>query len=148
MSIFLRKRAKQSHKMASGKYIPSSLFAGAIAKLAREAGSSFTTKAQYLVTFSGFAAQEFQLVKILIIEDEKKIASLLRKGLEAQGFVVEVANNGDEGYALATSRPGNMMSRPQHPAQPARAKNPPAGNPPFRPQRTERETGGAEPGGG
>jgi len=44
-------------------------------------------------------------VKVLIVEDEKKIASFLRKGLEAQGFTVEVALNGDEAYVLATSRP-------------------------------------------
>jgi len=44
-------------------------------------------------------------VKVLIIEDEKKIASFIRKGLEAQGFVVELSLHGDEGYALATSRP-------------------------------------------
>ena len=48
-------------------------------------------------------------MKILIIEDEKKIASLLRKGLEAQGFVVEVANNGDDGYAMATTRPYDAL---------------------------------------
>jgi len=48
-------------------------------------------------------------LKILIIEDEKKIASLLRKGLEAQGFVVEVANNGDDGYAMATTRPYDAL---------------------------------------
>jgi len=44
-------------------------------------------------------------VKVLIIEDEKKIASFVRKGLEAHGFVVEVSQNGDEGFALAVSRP-------------------------------------------
>jgi len=44
-------------------------------------------------------------VKVLIVEDEKKIASFVRKGLEAQGFVVEVAPNGDEGFLLATTRP-------------------------------------------
>jgi two-component system OmpR family response regulator len=44
-------------------------------------------------------------VKVLIIEDEKKIAALVRKGLEAQGFVVEVSQHGDEGFAMATSRP-------------------------------------------
>jgi len=43
------------------------------------------------------------------VEDEKKIASLLRKGLEAQGFVVEMANNGDDGYAMATTRPYDAM---------------------------------------
>lgn len=44
-------------------------------------------------------------MKILVIEDEKKIASLIRKGLEAQGFVVDVSHHGDEGFATATTRP-------------------------------------------
>jgi two-component system OmpR family response regulator len=44
-------------------------------------------------------------VKVLVVEDEKKIASFVRKGLEAQGFVVDVSNHGDEGFALATTRP-------------------------------------------
>ena len=48
-------------------------------------------------------------VKLLVIEDEKKIASFIRKGLEAQGFVVDVAGNGDEGYALATTRPYDAL---------------------------------------
>lgn len=43
-------------------------------------------------------------MKILVVEDEKKIASFVRKGLEAEGFVVEVAHHGDEGYLLATTR--------------------------------------------
>ena len=34
----------------------------------------------------------------------KKIASLVPKGLKAQGFVVEGSPHGDEGFALATSR--------------------------------------------
>jgi len=48
-------------------------------------------------------------MKVLVIEDEKKIASLVRKGLEAQGFVVEQALNGDDGYALATTRPYDVL---------------------------------------
>jgi DNA-binding response OmpR family regulator len=44
-------------------------------------------------------------VKVLVVEDEKKIASFVRKGLEAQGFVVDVSGNGDDGFLLATSRP-------------------------------------------
>lgn len=43
-------------------------------------------------------------MKILVVEDEKKIASFVRKGLEAQGFVVDVTHHGDEGYTLATTR--------------------------------------------
>jgi len=48
-------------------------------------------------------------VKVLVIEDEKKIASFVRKGLEAQGMVVEVAHHGDEGYTLATTRPYDVL---------------------------------------
>jgi len=44
-------------------------------------------------------------MKVLIVEDEKKIASFLRKGLESQGFVVDVSHHGDEGFTLATTRP-------------------------------------------
>lgn len=44
-------------------------------------------------------------MKVLIIEDEKKIASFIRKGLEATGFVLDVSHNGDEGFTLATTRP-------------------------------------------
>lgn len=44
-------------------------------------------------------------MKILLIEDEKKIAAFVRKGLVAQGCVVEVSHHGDEGYLLATTRP-------------------------------------------
>jgi two-component system, OmpR family, response regulator len=44
-------------------------------------------------------------VKILVIEDEKKIASFIRKGLEATGFVVDMSHHGDEGFLLATTRP-------------------------------------------
>jgi DNA-binding response OmpR family regulator len=43
-------------------------------------------------------------VKVLVVEDEKKIASFIRKGLEERGFVVDVSERGDEGYTLATTR--------------------------------------------
>ena len=44
-------------------------------------------------------------MKILVIEDEKKIAAFIRKGLEAQGFVVDVCHHGDVGFTAATTRP-------------------------------------------
>ena len=43
-------------------------------------------------------------MKILVIEDEKKIASFIRKGLEEQGFSVTVSNNGDDGYMIAKTQ--------------------------------------------
>ena len=48
-------------------------------------------------------------VRVLVIEDEKKIAAFVRKGLEAQGFVVDVSHHGDEGYTLATTRPYDAL---------------------------------------
>jgi DNA-binding response OmpR family regulator len=43
-------------------------------------------------------------VKILVVEDDKKLGGLVRKGLEAQGFAVDFTDNGDEGFTLATTR--------------------------------------------
>ena len=43
-------------------------------------------------------------MKILVVEDDKKLSGFLRKGLEAQGFVVDFSDNGNEGYTLATTR--------------------------------------------
>ncbi len=40
-------------------------------------------------------------MKILIVEDEKKTASFLRRGLTEQGFAVDVADRGDDGLRRA-----------------------------------------------
>ena len=40
-------------------------------------------------------------MKVLVVEDEPMIASFVEKGLREAGFVVSVADNGDDGYALA-----------------------------------------------
>jgi len=42
-----------------------------------------------------------EVMKILVVEDEKKIASFISKGLAEAGFEVEVRHDGDEGYRLA-----------------------------------------------
>lgn len=41
-------------------------------------------------------------MKILIVEDDLKIAAGVRRGLEAEGFTVEVATDGDDGWWMAT----------------------------------------------
>jgi two-component system, OmpR family, copper resistance phosphate regulon response regulator CusR len=41
-------------------------------------------------------------VKILIAEDEKKVASFVKKGLQEEGYVVDLASNGADGLELAT----------------------------------------------
>src|SRR5690348_8577697 len=40
-------------------------------------------------------------MRVLVAEDEQKIAAFLRKGLEENGFVVDVALTGDVGLHLA-----------------------------------------------
>jgi len=42
-------------------------------------------------------------VRILVIEDERKVAGLIAAGLTEQGWAVEVCGNGDEGLQLAVS---------------------------------------------
>src|SRR3954468_1894994 len=41
-------------------------------------------------------------VKLLIIEDDVKIAAAVKRGLEAEGFTVETAGDGNDGLWLAT----------------------------------------------
>src|SRR5215475_12726847 len=44
-------------------------------------------------------------MRILVVEDEKKTASFIRKALQAEGFAVDVCHSGDEGWAAARSTP-------------------------------------------
>ena len=44
-------------------------------------------------------------MRILIVEDEHKIARALKKALEQETYAVDVAFDGDEGYAMATTEP-------------------------------------------
>lgn len=48
-------------------------------------------------------------MRILVVEDEKKIASLLRRGLREQGFTVDVLENGIEAYEQASTQPYDTM---------------------------------------
>jgi len=41
-------------------------------------------------------------MKLLLVEDDAKLAATLRRGLEAEGYAVEVATNGDDGLWRAT----------------------------------------------
>jgi two-component system, OmpR family, response regulator len=41
-------------------------------------------------------------MKLLVIEDDAKLAAALRRGLEAEGYAVEVAGDGDDGLWRAT----------------------------------------------
>jgi two-component system, OmpR family, response regulator len=41
-------------------------------------------------------------MKLLLIEDDQKIAAIVKRGLEAEGFTVEVAYDGEQGLWLST----------------------------------------------
>ena len=41
-------------------------------------------------------------MKLLLVEDDEKIAAAVRRGLEAEGFTVEVADDGHDGLWMAT----------------------------------------------
>jgi len=41
-------------------------------------------------------------VKLLLVEDDKKIATAVKRGLEAEDFSVDVAFDGDDGWWMAT----------------------------------------------
>ena len=40
--------------------------------------------------------------KILIVEDEKKVANFIRKGLQEEGYAVDLSHNGEDGLDMAT----------------------------------------------
>ena len=42
-------------------------------------------------------------MRVLIVEDEKKTASFIRKALQAEGFAADVCHNGDEAWAAASA---------------------------------------------
>jgi len=44
-------------------------------------------------------------MRVLVVEDEKKTASFIRKALQAEGFAVDVCPNGDEAWAAARVTP-------------------------------------------
>lgn len=48
-------------------------------------------------------------MKLLVIEDEERIASALKKGLEQENFTVDVTNDGETGYDLAISEDYDLI---------------------------------------
>lgn len=47
-------------------------------------------------------------MRILVIEDEHKIAAALKKALEQESYAVDVSYDGDDGYAMATTEPYDL----------------------------------------
>jgi two-component system OmpR family response regulator len=48
-------------------------------------------------------------VRILVVEDDKRVARALKRGLEGEGFAVDVAFTGEDGHWLATENPYDAM---------------------------------------
>lgn len=43
-------------------------------------------------------------MKVLLIEDDRKISAFIKKGLKEQGFTVDACDDGDDGYHLAATQ--------------------------------------------
>ena len=48
-------------------------------------------------------------MRILVVEDDKKTASFVRKALRAEGFAVDVCHNGNDGLHLAETTPYDAL---------------------------------------
>ena len=48
-------------------------------------------------------------MRILVVEDDQKILSALKRGLERQSYAVDAVSHGDEGASMATSEPYDLV---------------------------------------
>lgn len=48
-------------------------------------------------------------MRLLVIEDEKKVASFIKKGLEEEGYAVDVAGDGETGLRMALDRVHDLI---------------------------------------
>jgi heavy metal response regulator len=48
-------------------------------------------------------------MRILVVEDEKKVASFIKKGLEEEGYAIDVTADGEEGLAMALMRVHDLV---------------------------------------
>jgi heavy metal response regulator len=48
-------------------------------------------------------------MRILVVEDEKKVASFIKRGLEEESFSVDMAYDGEEGLSMAESNPYDLI---------------------------------------
>jgi heavy metal response regulator len=48
-------------------------------------------------------------MKILVVEDETKVANFVKKGLQEEGYVVDRASNGEDGLRLATENAYDLV---------------------------------------
>ena len=48
-------------------------------------------------------------MRLLVVEDEKKVASFIKKGLEEEGYVVDVAADGESGLRMALDQVHDLI---------------------------------------
>lgn len=48
-------------------------------------------------------------MRVLVVEDERKIANALKRGLEQEAFAVDVSFDGDDGLAMAMDEPYDII---------------------------------------
>ncbi len=48
-------------------------------------------------------------MRLLVVEDEKKVASFIKQGLEEEGYAVDFALNGEEGLGMALDRVHDLI---------------------------------------
>ncbi|MDH4101728.1 MAG: response regulator transcription factor [Nitrospirota bacterium] len=48
-------------------------------------------------------------MRILVVEDEKDLAAIVKQGLEEEGYVVDVAHDGEEGLYMAENFPADAI---------------------------------------
>lgn len=48
-------------------------------------------------------------MRILVVEDEKKVAEFIKRGLKEEGYAVDVAADGEQGYYLATTNEYDLL---------------------------------------
>jgi DNA-binding response OmpR family regulator len=64
-----------------------------------------SARAQVEPTRSHATGQKRRDVRVLVVEDEKRLAAGLKKGLEAEGFATDIALNGTDGLWMAKENP-------------------------------------------
>jgi two-component system, OmpR family, response regulator len=57
-----------------------------------------------LLCRGGYAHREHRHMRVLVVEDEVRQAAAIKRGLEAEGFAVDVAANGVDGLWMATEQ--------------------------------------------
>lgn len=48
-------------------------------------------------------------MRILVVEDERKLSSFIKRGLKEAGYAVDVADNGEDGLFLAQANPYDLI---------------------------------------